>query len=773
MAIYHLYAGIIQRSKGRSAVAAAAYRAGVQMLDERTGLTHDYSRRSDVVHSEMMLPYCEEVPDHLRDREALWNHIESIESQTTRPKQAQLAREIEFALPKELNREQHIKLSREFISRTFVESGMIADLSIHDKEDGNPHCHVMLSMREMDISGGFHPKKKRDWNKSSLLEKWRKDWEVEANNALEKAGHEARIDCRTLKEQGIDRTPSIHMGVTASSMEKKGKTTERGKRQRKIEKDNIIRLDEVRRLKEEQAAIEKKIDEEHKKNPALWLEETHAKVQANQRLEREAADLGRDAWYWKKQTSRHEWQLEKLEEENKQKQTAFDKGCTDIFKDVEAARAALKASEWQSEPQAAKELEKHLKGFSKWFKTKKYVEADKQKIAAVLKEYQRLKLAQVKISTVQEKANQASVEALKTERLFKSQRAALGSSRQRANRRAALYGKRSEALRYASEKDIWNSNLPLEVKEDLAREWEKHQQQSQVQAATYGRTTPSWKERGGKVDFRNEMTWSENQPAPQQVEKEPVKAKPVQQAKPMTTKKEKGAAVKFKSHPKGFDEQEYAEWKELYKAHPEEAKQHTLYAKWHALQEEVVESLEEEAAKESPRLESPWRKVEHSGEQVQKPSFSDKVKGTVEMVSTLAKVEKEPARQPSAYEQDLKQQLKDTPRRDLADRRAIKKEIHKEQIMPSIEEEQTERFSKMDEWAQEEVRLKTRIDEKGRWRVDKVPVSETTKEEKSKPSAKEKELEELRKSYLQSQGVDTPLKPKQKERGKDDDLELD
>jgi len=634
VAIYHLHARIIQRSKGRSAVAAAAYRAGAQMLDERTGLTHDYSRRTDVVHSEMMLPYCEEVPEWARNSETLWNHIESIESQTTRPKEAQLAREIEFALPVELNRQEHIKLARDFISRTFVENGMVADFSLHDKEDGNPHVHVMLSMREMKKDGDFHHKKQRKWNAKPLLKKWRKSWEEEANQALEKSGHEARIDHRSLKEQGEERTPSIHMGVTASSMEKKGKPTERGNRQRQIQQDNIIQLEEVRRLKAERAEIEKQIDAEHKKNPALWLEETHGKVMANQRLEREAADLGRQSWDWKKKASSKQWQLDKAEAEQKEHSKKFGEGLESIFKDVEAVKALIGASEWQNDEQAIKDLQKHLKGVSKWFKSKKYVEADKKKIAAVLKAHQRLKVKHARIITLQKEASHAEGQALNTERLFKSQRAALGSSRQRSNRRATLYGKRSEALRYASEKDIWQSNLAIEDKEELAREWEKNQQRSQVQAATYGRSTPSWKDRGGKVDFSQEMKWQENAPKEEAV-------KPA----------EKGAAMSKK--------------------------------------EEIVESLDEEK-------ESPWLKVRGLGEQVQKPTFSEKVKDTAEVAGAVVKGVLQGGHKEFKEKDEVEEVLSKEDEAWLA-----KMDAKYDKKPPSIEQEQKERSAKMNEWAAE------------------------------------------------------------------------
>src|SRR3546814_216622 len=125
MAIYHLSVKVISRSSGRSAVAASAYRAAERLHDDRLDRDHDFTNKSGVVHSEVMLP--EHAPDEWRDRERLWNDVEAIEKR----KDAQLAREVEFAIPRELNQQQGIELAREFVSQEFVAKGMVADLNVH------------------------------------------------------------------------------------------------------------------------------------------------------------------------------------------------------------------------------------------------------------------------------------------------------------------------------------------------------------------------------------------------------------------------------------------------------------------------------------------------------------------------------------------------------------------------------------------------------------------------------------------------------------------
>ena len=203
MAIYHLSVKVISRSAGRSAVAAAAYRSAGHLNDERIDRTHDFTNKGGVVHSEVLLP--EGAPGHLSDREQLWNAVEASEKR----KDAQLSREVEFAIPRELNQEQGIALARDFVEREFVDRGMIADLNVHWDigADGlaKPHAHVMLTMREVD-GDGFGAKV-RDWNRTELVEHWRERWAEHVNERLAELDIDARIDHRSLEAQGIDLEP--------------------------------------------------------------------------------------------------------------------------------------------------------------------------------------------------------------------------------------------------------------------------------------------------------------------------------------------------------------------------------------------------------------------------------------------------------------------------------------------------------------------------------------------------------------------------------------
>lgn len=223
MAIYHLSAKVISRATGSSAVASAAYRSASRLHDNRLERNHDFSNKSGVVHSEVMLP--EGAPAHLSDREQLWNEVEGREKRID----AQLAREIEFAIPREMTREQGIELTRDFVREEFVDRGMIADLNVHWDfgADGEPkpHAHVMLTMREVG-EGGFGPKN-RDWNRTDLLEKWRERWAEHVNERLAELDIDARIDHRSLEAQGIDLEPQHKIGPAASRMAAQGLESER------------------------------------------------------------------------------------------------------------------------------------------------------------------------------------------------------------------------------------------------------------------------------------------------------------------------------------------------------------------------------------------------------------------------------------------------------------------------------------------------------------------------------------------------------------------
>ena len=268
MAIYHLSAQMISRSSGRSATAAAAYRAAERIPDHRQGLVHDYSKRSGVLHSEILAP--EGTPEALRGRAGLWNAVEATE----RRKDAQVAREVTVALPHELTGPQRAALVRSFVQEAFVDRGMIADIALHapggEGDQRNHHAHIMLTTRAIG-EGGFGGKE-RAWNNKAVLAGWRQGWADHANRYLREIEASQEIDHRSLEAQrdaklelkdqamargdteaahkleidavALDRDPLPDIGWQAWGMERRGIETAAGDLWRKAQD----RLVEVRGL---------------------------------------------------------------------------------------------------------------------------------------------------------------------------------------------------------------------------------------------------------------------------------------------------------------------------------------------------------------------------------------------------------------------------------------------------------------------------------------------------------------------------------------------
>ena len=269
MAIYHLCIKIISRGKGKSAVAASAYRSGEKIKNEYDGIVHDFTRKGGIAHTEILLP--QNAPQAFLDRGTLWNSVEKIE----KSKNSQLAREIEIALPKELNREKQIELVREYVKENFVKVGMCADIALHDKNDGNPHAHILLTMRPLNEDKTWGAKSKKeyildengekvklkngnyktrkintvDWNEQDKAEHWRKTWADITNKYLEENSIQEKVDHRSYQRQGIEQIPTIHLGVSATQMEKKGIATDRGNINREIKHQNMILREISRRIK--------------------------------------------------------------------------------------------------------------------------------------------------------------------------------------------------------------------------------------------------------------------------------------------------------------------------------------------------------------------------------------------------------------------------------------------------------------------------------------------------------------------------------------------
>lgn len=258
MAIYHHSASVIKRSSGKSAVAGAAYRAGEKIEDKRTGLTHDYTKKTGVDHSEIITPHLPTVDTNwLLDRAQLWNRVEAFEKRHD----SQLAREINIAIPTELDRNEQIALVREYVKTNYVERGMVADVNFHDLHSNNPHVHIMLTMRDLIVTDGRveFGNKNREWNSKDLLLEQRQSWETLTNKYLAAAGHNIRIDCRSLAAQEIDRIPQIHLGKSVTALRAKGIPSERSDRYDQIDLANAqirAQLEEVYNIENEISNLE-------------------------------------------------------------------------------------------------------------------------------------------------------------------------------------------------------------------------------------------------------------------------------------------------------------------------------------------------------------------------------------------------------------------------------------------------------------------------------------------------------------------------------------
>ena len=242
MAIYHFSVKVISRGNGSSAVAAAAYRSASCLQDERQGRPQDFSAKNDVIHSEIML--VDGAPERWLDRETLWNEVEAGEKR----KDAQLAREVEFSIPREMSRAEGVRLTQEFVGREFVAKGMVADLNVHwdTAEDGTPkpHAHVMLSMREVVVGEdgeGQFGKKVVAWNERARLVEWRERWSEHVNGRLAELGVDARIDHRSYRDQGIELEPQNKIGPAGARREARGEGLTPGGAERADDHRSIAR----------------------------------------------------------------------------------------------------------------------------------------------------------------------------------------------------------------------------------------------------------------------------------------------------------------------------------------------------------------------------------------------------------------------------------------------------------------------------------------------------------------------------------------------------
>ena len=274
MALYHFHVGQIKRSAGRSAVEAAAYRAGEKLYSEYYGLTSDYTRKGGVIHSEILLP--PHAPSEYADRQTLWNAVEEVE----RNKNAQLAYSFDIALQNEFSTDENITIARQFLLENFVSRGMIADFAVHqpDKDGGiaNPHFHVLCPIRPLNPDGTWGAKQRRvyredgkfdavpttDWGRPETLEEWREAWAALCNAKFEENGLTCRIDHRSYERQGVGQLPTVHEGVAVRQMEAKGIVTDKGEHNRWIRSASAMLRTLGNRIK----------------TLVSWLEANHAKL---------------------------------------------------------------------------------------------------------------------------------------------------------------------------------------------------------------------------------------------------------------------------------------------------------------------------------------------------------------------------------------------------------------------------------------------------------------------------------------------------------------
>ena len=260
MPVPHLEIRIVQRSKGSSAVAGAAYQAGEKLFSEYDQKMKNYLYKKEVLYTEVMLPT--NAPPGYADRATLWNAAEEVEKQWN----SQLARRFVVALPREVPLEMCPQMMQEYCREHFVSKGMCCDFAIHDPDPPghNPHCHIMLTMRAIDENGKWLPKSRKvydldengerirlpsgnwkshkedtvDWNEQYHAEEWRHGWELVQNKYLELAGSPERVDMRSYERQGLDKIPTVHMGAAVCALERKGIETNIGNLNRDIKAAN-------------------------------------------------------------------------------------------------------------------------------------------------------------------------------------------------------------------------------------------------------------------------------------------------------------------------------------------------------------------------------------------------------------------------------------------------------------------------------------------------------------------------------------------------------
>ena len=242
MAIYHFSVKTVARSAGRSATAAIAYRAGEKIYCEREGREHDYSRKTGVEYKEIYLP--EGAPEHLKNRERLWNEVEQRETR----KNSTVAREFEIAFPSELNQEQRLAMLEELCASIVERHQIAVDACIHAPHTGsgsderNYHAHILMSTRKLTPEGFTEKTRELDQKHSGEIEHWREHFADICNMHLDMAGSTARVDHRSYKDQENGLEATLHEGPKVTELRRRGIETEISRTNDEIKERNQAQL---------------------------------------------------------------------------------------------------------------------------------------------------------------------------------------------------------------------------------------------------------------------------------------------------------------------------------------------------------------------------------------------------------------------------------------------------------------------------------------------------------------------------------------------------
>ena len=364
VAIYHLSVKAVSRSAGRSATAAAAYRAGCSITDERTGEIHDYTRKGGVESADIVLP--DGAPEWATDRTKLWNAAELAEKR----KDACVAREFEVALPSELSPAERRRLALDFAKDMANREGCAVDVAIHapgkEGDNRNHHAHILRTTRkvEADGMGAKLDTEKAGRKRSDDLEAVRAKWADLTNERLRENGIAARVDHRSLEAQGIDREPTQHLGPAASGYERRtGQPSDKRIQQEREAVERLARAKALGELERQSRQSDRLILDlsgdlaaakaERDRQPAPEVKQAAASGVADFRAQFEAAKLAEAG----KQQARQAFEQFKAEQQAQQRQAELAKqqAAQALAKQREEAERKQQAEQERQQPKRSRD----------------------------------------------------------------------------------------------------------------------------------------------------------------------------------------------------------------------------------------------------------------------------------------------------------------------------------------------------------------------------------------------------------------------------------